>query len=809
MPDFSRVVGGFAQVGGLVWAPGVGRLFFTSNGGLHFLDPNTGAVGGINLSGSRALGDLSVSPDGAFVLVTDTVVRFVPATPSHAAYYEAAYYRVSVADGRVETFTRPLQISERGSSDVAVLSDGRALLAGSGWTHLREFRATDPAPSLQSLPNPERFAAWTLEPSESRRYVLIGEPNNSAGRFQLFETVTGTTTTAYAGAFPGHFRAFINGVDISEKVGLIAVAGGETLVITDLSLRLVKDLSFDFKLRIQDIQFSPDGSRLFVTQGDSDLIAVFDTQTWAQLGSYRLQSKIPSASYATDGAMAFSQDGRLLFVDAAAGIEVIDLGARTVTPGLGDLSMPRFTVVEPMILPAGETTARSSLGYNLVSPETGRVLTLAGTLGVTGDTAIGVNAAIGDWRQQVVIEPSGVMRVAATTFTATGYRVSGFDGASFTNRGLMEISAPHEAVGVESYAQDGDYLNVGTMRITARDSAMGFSLVNLYAPHGFRNSGTIEVRDGGGQHGRSLGVILLSSTSSFRNDTGASILVAHNAPGAVRNIAVLIDADGAFRPTGDTYINAGLIQGDYALKFSQTSSHDFINHQRIFQNEATGVLRGEVALSGNGIKLQNAGLVEGPVSMGEFSETYDGSRGGRVTGMVSGGAGDDLLIGGPHFDNFQGNTGNDELRGGGGDDWVVGGKDNDNLHGDAGADLVYGNLGNDTCDGGDGADIVRGGQDNDVLRGGAGDDFISGDRGDDTIAGGVGADTFHTFGEAGIDRVVDFNLAEGDRVQLAAGTQYTLAQVGADTVISMTGGGQMVLIGVQLSALTPGWIFGA
>jgi Ca2+-binding RTX toxin-like protein len=104
---------------------------------------------------------------------------------------------------------------------------------------------------------------------------------------------------------------------------------------------------------------------------------------------------------------------------------------------------------------------------------------------------------------------------------------------------------------------------------------------------------------------------------------------------------------------------------------------------------------------------------------------------------------------------------------------------------------------------------VRGGQDNDIVRGGAGADFISGDRGDDTMSGGAGADTFNTFAETGLDRVLDFSAAEGDRVQLAPGTTFSLAQSGADTVISMTGGGQMVLVGVQLSSLPQGWIFGS
>jgi serralysin len=89
-----------------------------------------------------------------------------------------------------------------------------------------------------------------------------------------------------------------------------------------------------------------------------------------------------------------------------------------------------------------------------------------------------------------------------------------------------------------------------------------------------------------------------------------------------------------------------------------------------------------------------------------------------------------------------------------------------------------------------------------MIAGGAGDDFVSGDKGNDTVTGGAGADLFHTFGDAGIDRVLDFNRAEGDRVMLDPGTQFTVSQVGADTVINMTGGGQMVLVGVQMSTLS-------
>ena len=170
--------------------------------------------------------------------------------------------------------------------------------------------------------------------------------------------------------------------------------------------------------------------------------------------------------------------------------------------------------------------------------------------------------------------------------------------------------------------------------------------------------------------------------------------------------------------------------------------------------------------------------------------------------------GDDYIIGSAGFDDINGNQGADTGSGGEGNDWVVGGRDNDLLFGDAGSDLVYGNLGDDTCVGGAGADTVRGGQGNDLVFGGDGADYVSGDKGDDTMTGGAGADIFHSFGDAGIDRVTDFNMSQ-DRVQLDPGTQYSLAQVGADTVISMTGGGQMILVGITMSALPAGWIFGA
>ena len=187
----------------------------------------------------------------------------------------------------------------------------------------------------------------------------------------------------------------------------------------------------------------------------------------------------------------------------------------------------------------------------------------------------------------------------------------------------------------------------------------------------------------------------------------------------------------------------------------------------------------------------------------------DTIAGGAAHDYLRGDEGNDQLSGGDDFDDLHGNMGDDTVSGGRGDDWVVGGKDRDLLNGDQGDDIVYGNIGNDWCDGGDGNDIVRGGRDDDIVLGQAGDDWLAGDRGADTLTGGSGADVFHTFSDAGVDRVTDFNVAEGDRVLLAPGTTYSLAQVGSDTIIDMGGGNQMILVGVSLQSLTGDWLIGA
>ncbi|MEW5685887.1 MAG: M10 family metallopeptidase C-terminal domain-containing protein [Pseudomonadota bacterium] len=265
--------------------------------------------------------------------------------------------------------------------------------------------------------------------------------------------------------------------------------------------------------------------------------------------------------------------------------------------------------------------------------------------------------------------------------------------------------------------------------------------------------------------------------------------------------------------------------GNDTFDFSGYSQNQTIDlREGFFSN--VGALTGNVAIAqgaqienavgGFGADTINGNALANKLSGGAGADRIFGGagadtiEGGAGTSYLRGDDGADSIVGGTAFDDINGNMGNDTATGGEGDDWVVGGKDDDLLYGDAGSDLVYGNLGNDTLYGGTGADVVRGGQGDDTLSGGDGADYVSGDRGSDTMTGGAGADMFHTSSDAGIDRVLDFSQAEGDRVLLDPGTTYSVAQVGGDVVITLgSPNDQMILVGVQLSSLTPGWIFGA
>jgi serralysin len=175
---------------------------------------------------------------------------------------------------------------------------------------------------------------------------------------------------------------------------------------------------------------------------------------------------------------------------------------------------------------------------------------------------------------------------------------------------------------------------------------------------------------------------------------------------------------------------------------------------------------------------------------------------------LRGGTGDDFLVGGKGGDHLLGGAGSDwasyqgssdgvyvDLYGGfglygdaAGDtldsiENLFGSDHDDALVGDEQANILKGVGGDDSLLGFDGADTLYGGDDNDNLYGHKGNDTLYGDTGDDRLEGGSGRDTMYggadadTFvwsadTETGLnvftaDRIMDFNAAEGDMIDLS------------------------------------------
>ena len=91
-------------------------------------------------------------------------------------------------------------------------------------------------------------------------------------------------------------------------------------------------------------------------------------------------------------------------------------------------------------------------------------------------------------------------------------------------------------------------------------------------------------------------------------------------------------------------------------------------------------------------------------------------------------------------------------------------------------------------DGGLGNDVIWASSGDDDLRGGEGNDILFGGKGTDTLTGGSGSDVFQFTLSSGNDTITDFNISEGDKIQLWKGSNdsntVTYTQNGNDTIIT-------------------------
>ncbi len=157
---------------------------------------------------------------------------------------------------------------------------------------------------------------------------------------------------------------------------------------------------------------------------------------------------------------------------------------------------------------------------------------------------------------------------------------------------------------------------------------------------------------------------------------------------------------------------------------------------------------------------------------------------GGAYNQITGTDASNTINGTAEADHIFGLAGIDTIRGGAGDDWIEGGADGDKLFGEAGEDILDGGAGNDNMQGGDGDDVLIGG------------------LGADTLIGGLGADTAVISLAGGADVFIDFQVGVDLIDATAFGGYQSIAQKGADTLVTFAQGVTLRLKNTTAAAVT-------
>ncbi|MBI6954404.1 peroxidase family protein [Pseudomonas sp. CCOS 191] len=257
---------------------------------------------------------------------------------------------------------------------------------------------------------------------------------------------------------------------------------------------------------------------------------------------------------------------------------------------------------------------------------------------------------------------------------------------------------------------------------------------------------------------------------------------------------VVVEAGGGGTDTVLTAL-ASYSLGANVENLTYTGAGNFVGTGNGLNNVITGGVGNDTLTGdgGNDTLIGNAG-----------NDTLNGDAGND---QLIGGLGADSLNGGGGDDSLDGGDGNDTLNGGVGNDTLQAGAGNDNLDGGVGIDVLAGGDGDDTVLGGGGNDVVQGGNGNDFVDGGAGDDIVSGGAGNDTLVANDGNDIFQFAAGFGTDQVFGFDAAPAggqDRLDITAlsitaatfAGSVSIADVGADTLVSFGGPDSIRLVGV-------------
>ena len=256
-----------------------------------------------------------------------------------------------------------------------------------------------------------------------------------------------------------------------------------------------------------------------------------------------------------------------------------------------------------------------------------------------------------------------------------------------------------------------------------------------------------------------------------------------------------------FEPLESRLLLSVLAKG--TLKITGTNRADTIN---VSQRKANVI----VQINGHQERFKLKSVKHISISGGKGNDDIETS--GKLPGMlISGGSGNDRIVGANSADTIHGDGGKDLIYGMAGNDQIFGDAADDAVAGGDGNDIISGGIGNDSMTGEGGNDIVHGDDGNDWLS--AGNEcqwgtehqihtcfVIPADSDDDQLFGDAGSD--HLFASKGIDNVNgghgdDFFIIENNLPDLVA---IVDGGAGTDTVGRIGSGTQVTSVEVFTQA---------
>lgn len=292
-------------------------------------------------------------------------------------------------------------------------------------------------------------------------------------------------------------------------------------------------------------------------------------------------------------------------------------------------------------------------------------------------------------------------------------------------------------------------------------------------------------------------VLDVGRDAKIQGDFG--IVFADGGAAEITNAGAVAGMETGLRVSGSTHIEivnaaTGRISGGEGAIWVSGASADIVNHGSIVATS------GRFAISGSAFNdtVRNDGRIVGKIALGDGDDRFD-ARGGKVSGDILGGSGNDTLITDKASDILV------ESAGGGTDtvqstvayaltdnveNLVLLGKVAINGTGNALDNEVHGNAGANE------------------LIGLAGDDALWGGKGNDRLSGGDGADSFHFSTGDGNDRVMDFDAAT-DALHLEGWTAFAdlddlkanFATDSGDDLVIKVGKDSLTILGVHKADL--------